>query len=145
MYFGINPPFVAEGMNGRFSDTMVIMMGCESLSNSLMAQAFVGRGAMVYVGWHRPVTCDHTDAAVASLLSHLLNGGQTVKKSVQETLKDVGADPLFGSLLVYYPLDVGEQTIGTSDGGNWNSASADSTRSTKAYVSVSLLKRENRR
>jgi hypothetical protein len=62
-YFGITPPFVTQGMNGKFQNTIIIMMGCEGLDNTLMAEAFVEKGAKVYIGWNQPVSASHTDTA----------------------------------------------------------------------------------
>jgi len=110
-YFGINPPFVTQGMNGKFQSTIVIMMGCEGLDNTFMAEAFVEKGAKVYVSWNQPVSASHTDTATTQLLQHFLIEKLTLKQSVQETFKEVGFDPIYKSLLIYYPLEVGEQTI----------------------------------
>jgi len=110
-YFGINPPFITGSTNGRFQNTIIIMMGCEGLDNPLMAEAFVEKGAKVYISWNQPVSASHTDAATTQLLQHFLIEKLTLKQSVQETFKEVGFDPAYKSLLIYYPLEVGEQTI----------------------------------
>jgi len=111
IYFGIPPLFVTQAMKGRFQNTIVIMMGCEGLDNPLMAMAFVEKGAKVYVSWNQAVSASHTDLATTRLLQHFLMEKLTLKESVQETFKEVGADPAYESLLIYYPLEVGEQTI----------------------------------
>ena len=111
LYFGIAPPFVTQSMNGRFQNTVVIMMGCEGLDNPLMAKAFVEKGAKVYISWDKPVLASHTDQATSHLLQHFLIEKRTLKESIQETFKEVGADPEYESLLVYYPPQVGEQAI----------------------------------
>jgi len=110
-YFGINPPFITHSMKGKFQNTTIIMMGCEGLDNPLMAEAFRQKGAKVYISWNQPVSASHTDLATTTLLQHLLIEKLTVKQAIQETFKEVGADPAYRSLLVYYPLEVGEQTI----------------------------------
>jgi hypothetical protein len=110
-YFGINPPFVTQGMNGKFQSTIIIMMGCEGLDNTLMAEAFVEKGAKVYVSWNQPVSASHTDTATTQLLQHFLIEKLTLEQSVQETFKEVGFDPIYKSQLIYYPLEVGEQTL----------------------------------
>jgi len=110
-YFGISPPFVTQSMKGKFPNTIIIMMGCEGLDNPLMAEAFVEKGAKVYISWSGPVLASHTDTAVTHLLQHFLIEERTLKESVQETFKQVGFDPAYKSLLTYYPLEVGEQTI----------------------------------
>lgn len=115
-YFGINPPFVTQGMNGKFQNTIIIMMGCEGLDNTLMAEAFVEKGAKVYISWNQPVSASRTDTATTHLLQHFLIEKLTLKHSVQETFKEVGFDPIYKSLLIYYPLEVGEQTIENING-----------------------------
>ena len=118
LYFGINSPFVTHSMKGRFQNTIIIMMGCEGFDNPLMAMAFVEKGAKVYVSWNQPVLASHTDLATTHLLHHFLMEKRTLKQSVQETFKEVGADPSCKSLLIYYPLEVGEQTIKNITGEN---------------------------
>jgi len=111
LYFGISPLFVTQSMNGRFQDTTVIVMGCEGLDNPLMAKAFAEKGAKAYISWNKPVLASHTDQATTHLLQHLLIENRTLKESIQETFKEVGSDPAYKSLLIYYPPHVGEQTI----------------------------------
>jgi len=110
-YFGITPAFVKSSMNGNFAKTVIIMMGCEGLNNTKMAQAFVEKGAKVYIGWNKMVSASHTDIAIAHLLQHFLTEKLTLKESVRETFREVGFDPAFSSLLIYYPLEVGDLTI----------------------------------
>jgi len=111
IYFAISPTFVTQSMNGRFNNTIIIMMGCEGLAYTAMAEAFHQKGAKVYISWSGPVLASHTDTAVTHLLQHFLIEERTLKESVQETFKQVGFDPAYKSLLIYYPLEVGEQTI----------------------------------
>lgn len=110
-YFGISPLFVKSSMKGRFNDTVVVMMGCDGLKNVDMAEAFIEKGAKAYVGWNESVLASHTDQAATRLLQHFLTEKLTLKQSIQETLKEVGADPAYNSQLTYYPLEAGEQTI----------------------------------
>jgi hypothetical protein len=110
-YFGISPLFVTNGMKGRFQNTVIIMMGCEGLDNPLMAKAFVGKGAEVYISWNKPVSASHTDLATTHLLKHLLIEKRTVKEAIQETFKEVGADPAYKSLLIAYPIEALDYTI----------------------------------
>ena len=111
IYFGISPLFVAQSMNGRFENAVIVMMGCEGLTYPAMAEAFVQKGAKVYMSWSGSVLASHTDSATAHLLQHFLIEKLTLKRSVQETFKEVGADPVYKSLLIYYPLEAGEYTI----------------------------------
>lgn len=103
MYFGIKPSFVKQGMRGTFNNTTVIMMGCDGLKYQTMAEAFIQKGAKVYIGWSGGVSASHTDLATAQLLKHLIAEKQTIKQAVTETMKEIGPDPADGSVLQYYP------------------------------------------
>jgi hypothetical protein len=111
-YFGIPPRFIEYNMNGRFQNTKIIMMGCDGLRYTLMAEAFIKKGARIYVSWNGPVSASHTDLATAHLLQHFLVEKLTLKEAVIETFNEVGFDPAHKTLLIYYPLEAGEQTIG---------------------------------
>lgn len=111
LYFGITPSFVKASMNGKFANTVIIMMGCEGLNNTQMARAFTEKGAKVYISWTQSVSAFHTDRAITHLLQHFLIEKLTLQESLRETFKEVGFDPVCQTLLIYYPRDVGEQTI----------------------------------
>jgi hypothetical protein len=115
-YFGIGPLFVTQSMNGRFQNTIIIVMGCEGLSNTEMAKAFVQKGAKAYISWSASVSADHTDQATTCLLQHLITEKQTIKQAVDNTMNEIGPDPVYESMLDYYPLKVGEQTIENING-----------------------------
>jgi len=110
-YFGIMPKFVASSMKGEFQNSIIIMMGCEGLNNTKMAEAFLEKGAKVYISWNGMVLASHTDQATMLLLRHLVVEKQTVKQAIDNTMKAVGADPAYKSLLIYYPIEVGDYTI----------------------------------
>jgi hypothetical protein len=115
-YFAIAPWFVTSSMNGRFQNTTIIMMGCQSLDNPTMAEAFVEKGATTCIGWNGSVSASHTDQATANLLQHLIAQKETIKQAVDETMKEVGPDLQDKSLLAYYPLEAGEQTVENFNG-----------------------------
>lgn len=101
-YFGINQRFVKDSMKGRFNDTVIVMMGCEGLKYTGMAEAFIERGASVYVSWNGPVGMEHTDRATTYLLQQLIAENQTIGKAVTETRNEIGSDPVHGSTLEFY-------------------------------------------
>lgn len=103
MYFGIMPPFVQHSMKQTFNNTTIIMMGCDGLMYTPMAEAFIKKGARVYISWNGPVSASHTDQATTQLLKHLITEKQTIKQAVTETMKEVGPDPFDESILLYYP------------------------------------------
>jgi len=108
-YFSITPAFVKNAMNGRFNDTTVIMMGCYGLEYPGMAEAFIEKGAKVYISWNGSVAADHTDQATINLLKHLVVENQPVGQAVENTMKEVGEDPEYKSLLTYYSSSADDQ------------------------------------
>jgi len=110
-YFAIMPKFVTSSVNGKFDNTVIIMMGCEGLHNEKMAEALIEKGAKVYISWNEMISASHTDQTTTHLLKHLITENQTIRQSVEKTMKEVGADPDFKNLLSYHPLEVGDQTI----------------------------------
>jgi len=110
-YFGISQFFVMDSMIGNFKNTTIIMMGCNGLKYTVMAEAFIEKGAKVYISWSDSVLASHTDQATTHLLQHLIIQKQPLKQAINTTMKDVGPDPAYNSLLIYYPLEAGDYTI----------------------------------
>ena len=110
-YFGIAPRFITTSMSGEFQDTTVVTMGCAGLNNTTMAEAFVEKGAKVYISWDGGVQARHTDLAVTHLLQHLVTEKQTITQAVENTMKEVGPDPVYHSVLLYYPPESGDYAI----------------------------------
>jgi len=102
-FFGITHNFVRHSMKGEFYNTVVIMMGCDGMQRTEMARAFVSEGVKAYIGWNDLVTAPHTDNATIHLLEQFVEQGQTLKETVIATMDEVGADPDYGSVLLYYP------------------------------------------
>lgn len=115
-YFGITPLFVRDCVNGRFNDTVTIVMGCDGLRHTSMAEAFILRGAKVYFGWDGPVMADHTDLATIYLLRYLVIDRLTIAETLAETRNEVGPDPILKSILVFYPISATLYTIPNLEG-----------------------------
>ncbi|MGB2798334.1 MAG: hypothetical protein WBC82_00560 [Dehalococcoidia bacterium] len=109
-YFGITHKFICSSMKGEFYNTMIIMMGCEGMKYDDMAQAFIDRGAVVYIAWDKLVTAPHTDQAAIDLLENFLQQEQTVGDAVAGTMAEVGMDK-YGGTLWYYPADTANYTL----------------------------------
>lgn len=110
-YFGISPLFVKDAMNGRFDNTIIIVMGCDGLTYTSMADAFIGKGAKAYISWNGPVSADHTDQATTQLLKHFIIEKQTIERSVAETMEEIGSDAGYESTLLYHPDEAGDIVI----------------------------------
>jgi hypothetical protein len=111
-YFGIMPDFVRYSMNGKFDGAAIIMMGCDGipyLGGDLryvgMAKAFVEKGARVFISWSGPVLGSYSDAATIHLLQKLIAEGQMVRRAVEDTMREVGSDPMYKSQLQFYPRE----------------------------------------
>jgi len=114
MVFGIPPKFIGESMEGEFDDAVVIMMGCSGLFLRDLAEAFVDKGASVYVGWNGSVELYYVDEATAYLVRQLCSGNVTVKEAVASTMDVIGPDPEHKAGLEYYPTypsDSGDKTL----------------------------------
>ncbi len=102
-FFGISPDFIDDRMLGSFDDTTIFMMGCEGLISERTAQAFIDKGAELYISWDETVSASHTDAATGRLLELMLLDGKTAEDAVAQTMAELGPDPTYGSTLGVYP------------------------------------------
>jgi len=102
-YFAIGPEFVRSSMSGLFPGTVIIIGGCQSLAVPDLAQAFLERGASVVIGWDGLVDLSHNNRAMLCLLQALVVDGLPPQMAVQETMKEIGPDPTYGSVLLCVP------------------------------------------
>ena len=101
-FIGVKPDFIRNCLNGEFHNSIIIAMGCNSSINDSMARAFVNdRKALVYIGWTRDVTVNHTDSATLGLLESFFENNETIKEAVNEA----PADRRTGAKLTYYPKE----------------------------------------
>jgi hypothetical protein len=106
-YLVITDKFVRYSMNGSFRDTLIIMMGCNSMKKC-MASAFLQKGAKAYIGWDGLVSAEHTDKATIQFLKQLLLERQTIAVSVREAMKEVGSEPQYKNALLFWPIEAGD-------------------------------------
>jgi hypothetical protein len=115
-YFAITPKFVEECMDGRFEDTVIILMSCNGLKNEYdkTAEAFIQKGAKAFISWDGWIDSSDNDYAITLLLQNLIIQNGTIGEAVAEA-PDY-AYPLYPqvgpSRLDYYPhTDVGSYHI----------------------------------
>ena len=113
MVFGIPPEFIisSKSMKGKFDDTVIIMMGCSGIYLRDLAEAFVEKGASVYLAWHGSVELYYVDDATPYLMKQLCSENLTIKEAVDSTMAEKGPDPEHEALLKYYPLTNGDKTL----------------------------------
>jgi hypothetical protein len=102
-YFVVNEKFVRYCMEGIFKDTIIIMMGCSSIKQNVMAAAFYEKGAKACIGWDGPVSAAHTDRATIRFLKHFLIERQPIAKALEQTTKEVGYESRYRSKLLLWP------------------------------------------
>jgi hypothetical protein len=105
-YFGVTPTFVRESMHGIFPNTILVVMGCAGLANSEMAQAFVARGAEVYVSWNDVVLANRSDGGTI-LLVQSLTAGHRLDDALAWATENAPATPPLSSQLEYFPIGQG--------------------------------------
>jgi hypothetical protein len=111
MVFSIKDSFVTKSMEGDFNDTVIIMMGCSCIAINDLAQAFIDKGASSYLAWHATVGLGYVDQATQYLLQQLCGERATVAEAVHNTMETIGADPLFGAKLKYFPSQSGDKSL----------------------------------
>ena len=111
VFFGIRSDFITSSMKGRFHDTTIVLMGCNGLTTSATAEAFIEKGARAVVGWSDLVSAGHTDEATERLIQHLVVDRLTLGEAVQRTNAEVGPDPAYGSVLRVYPESAAVETV----------------------------------
>jgi hypothetical protein len=102
-YFGITPKFIEQVMEGKFTDTVILLMSCNGLSTTYLktAQAFQNKGAKVVISWDNWVSSVDNDGAADSLLRYLINENNTIGEAVS---KLPPYSPDYGwTQLKYYP------------------------------------------
>jgi hypothetical protein len=111
VFFGVRSDFITSSMKGRFNGTAIVLMGCNGLTTSRTAEAFVEKGAKAVVGWSDLVSAGHTDEATERLIQHLVVDRLTLGEAVQRTNTEVGPDPAYGSVLRVYPESAAVETV----------------------------------
>jgi len=108
LYFAITPKFI-ENLEGGFPKSAVIAMGCNSLNVTCkeMAEAFIKKGATIYIGWTGLVSPSHTDNETIKLLRGLL----VENKTFSDAINSLKSDPLYMSKMEYYPPEADNLTI----------------------------------
>ena len=109
--FAIGSRFVTETMQGTFPGTVVIAMGCRSFIDNDLAEAFIAKGASLYIGWSGLVTLDYTDEITQVLVDKLFRQGMIVQEAIDTTLAEIGTQASHEATLRYYPSESGGKSI----------------------------------
>ncbi len=122
-YFSVGSKFVDEQMQGKFPGSIILIGGCASLSNPILADSLVKRGTSTIIGWNNLVMADHNDAAMLAVLNSLLVDKSDIQDAINSTMNKLGPDPVFSSILKYYPESAGSRARTNRQrlsGKNWH-------------------------
>ena len=108
--FAVNSKFVRDS-KGSFNRTIILSMGCESFRHTDLEQAFMAKGASIYIGWSDVVTLDHVDRVTLQLIRDYFSGGMTIQQGIADISQQIGPDPYFGSYLKFSPETSGTRTM----------------------------------
>jgi len=100
--FMIGSKFVDEMMEGQFSDTHIILGGCDTMSHSFFAEAFVKRGASSVVGWNGLVELRDNDAVMLSLLDDIFYKNMEMGDAVEKVMNDYKGKTYYGTKLLHF-------------------------------------------
>jgi len=105
LYFAINPRFIREVMNGKFDDTVIIMMSCNGLKAGYTetATAFQAKGARILISWDGWISSADNDDATARLLNYLVAENNTVSDAVGK-IPEYSSHEFGSSTLRYSPV-----------------------------------------
>ena len=99
MYFLVGTKFVDELMVGKFSDSVILIGGCESLRNNDLAKSFISRGAMHVVGWDRTIGATENDKILLEFLEKTIVDEKKIDDVVIELNDEYSEDLMFSSKL----------------------------------------------
>ncbi|MCW4012417.1 MAG: hypothetical protein NWF07_05410 [Candidatus Bathyarchaeota archaeon] len=104
-YFAVSPELIQQYNPDCFTDSIILMMGCEGLATNDMADAFCSEGASTYVSWDGNVCLEHTDQTILALLESLCIEKTSIIDAVNHAYTQTGADPVYLSVLKVYSHD----------------------------------------
>jgi len=110
-YFAITPKFI-ENLEGHFSKSIIVAMGCWSLKPNCeeMAEAFIKKGARAYIGWTDALSMEHSDDSTARFLRYLLVDNMTVSEATAKCNKNLDPAGYHGKLS-HYPSAIGNYKL----------------------------------
>lgn len=101
--FSISSDFIAGLSQGEYNQSVIIMMGCNSLYSQDMAKAFISRGAILYTGWYGSVKLDFVVDFTIELVKNLCEKGVSFKEALFKTANEKCVDPTYKADFGYFP------------------------------------------
>ena len=101
-YFLVGSKTVDNLMVGTFPDSTILMGGCNTMENTLLAESFVKRGASEVIGWSGSVRSHDNDRAMLQVLRESLEEDVSSEQAVESFMKEYRQQPGKSLELKYY-------------------------------------------
>jgi hypothetical protein len=86
-YYVIGSKFVEEVMIGSFQKSTIILAGCETTKNSLLAESFLKRGASEVIGWSGLVDSNKNISVLLQIFNSTFGNDVEMIDAIEEVMK----------------------------------------------------------
>ncbi len=104
-YFDINSKLVDNAMEGRFSDTVLVIGGCSALNSTILAESFVSRGVSSVVGWSGLVGDKDNDRITLEFLKKVLVNDIEIDDAIDSVMNNYSNSLEKNSILLHYSAE----------------------------------------
>ncbi len=101
-YFVLGSQLIDEKMFGSFPGSTIILGGCDTQEESLLANSLLGRGATEIIGWNGLITARDNDTIILDLVEEVLINGVAMDEAVQLVMKNHEDNIRTPATLEYY-------------------------------------------
>jgi len=109
-YFLVGSNLFDSSMIGEFPGSTIILAGCATMKDNVLADSFLKRGASEVVGWSNLVGPENNDEVIIHLLNQTLNNDVKMKNAVQSLTNLIEGKLDYGATVVYYSTGDNEIT-----------------------------------
>jgi len=102
MYFLVGSSLFDSSMVGEFPSSTIILAGCATMKDTVLADSLLNRGASEVVGWSDLVSPENNDEVLMLLLNQTLVNNVKLKDAVQSISNQIEGKLDFGATVVYY-------------------------------------------
>jgi len=101
-YFVLGSKLIDEKMIGSFPGSTIILGGCDTQEENLLANSLLGRGASEIVGWNGLITARDNDVIILELLEEVLVNDVAMDEAIQLVMKNHEGTIRTPATLEYY-------------------------------------------
>jgi len=107
-YFVLGSQLIDEKMFGNFPGSTIILGGCDTQEESLLANSLLRRGATEIIGWNGLITARDNDLVILDLVEEVLVNGVAMDEAVQLVMNDYEDNMRTPATLEYYSSGASE-------------------------------------